>query len=719
MNVDINEINNVLKNDGLLSKHFPNYNERESQIKLACEILNSYNDGTNLVAEAPTGIGKSIAGLIPAVLYSIKNNNHKTLITTSTKALQMQYYDKDLPFLRKVFNDRFSYAMLKGRGNYVCLRRYNEFYNENILKGTVENYDTVKHYEMIRPFIESTTTGDMDELTFDITSELRSEIGSNADECDGKKCEYKDSCFYRRAKANAKQADLLLVNTDLFCTDLVVKHQHFGQVLPNYQTVIIDEAHELENIFSKYVGFKLSENAFKRTVGFMMKYVNRLLKEFCKDDVSREDVSNSIKDMDDNAVKLMKAVRSFFDNFVFDIKDNSETIKIDNTDFDYVTILAGKKLVGAVENMKSRIADADLYSTDDVILDMYDKVHSQFDSLLERLNRIMKLAEGPDEDYVYWVSYTTKGYNPIIECCPIDISPMLNNWLFTRKNKIEYERMNKSFMDDDEKTSLPIKNVVLMSATLTTNKSFYFITSRLGIDDYDTVLLPHAFDYKHNALLYVPKGLVEPNIAKNSDTFTLQLANNIIELSNITEGKMLCLFTSYNEMSKTYDIVSRQLGGKYRIFNQRQYPKNELVKMFKNDTNSMLFATASFWQGIDFQGETLSALVIDRIPFPVPSEPVIEARINKIKKHGGDWFNTYYIPMATMDMCQGVGRLIRTTSDRGIVMICDVRVITKNYGYKFINSFPPMLHTRKIEKVKFFWEICIKKNNNLKKRNKL
>ena len=701
------KISDIMSDGGLLSKKLQNYNERKSQIVLASNIYEVFDDGKNLLAEAPTGIGKSLAGLIPSIIMSL-DRGYKVVISTSTKALQNQYYEKDLPFLHKMFDGRFSYAMMKGRSNYLCKRRFNAFYNLFISERKIQYLDTIDQYNFISSWMESTPTGDLETLGFEINSELRNEIVCDVDYCDGKDCSFNDTCFYNRCKANAKNANVLLVNTDLFCIDLVVRNTTPASILPTYDLVVVDEAHTFENIFSKYVGFKISPYSVKTSIGYAEKYA-----KMCRANVGSED-KDIYKSYYDKLLEIEKDIlkysKRFFGNFQFD--NDKDTIRLHSYDYDPKTFVYGRKLITYLRKFSNAIH---VYTNSDKLYNMSQNAISKIDDVCSRLEKVVNISDY-EYDFVFWVTYSKKG-EPIIECAPIDVSDILKNYLFERPDVTYWNECfsTRSLSDKSATFKLKPRSVVMMSATLTTNHSFHFIMKRLGIEygDTETIELKSDFDYNHHCLLYVPSGIIEPNSNKKmSDAFTIQTANNIIRLIKVTHGKMLCLFTSYSEMEKVYDIVSNYgFKRKYNILNQNQMPKNKLVEVFKNDVDSILFATSSFWTGVDFQGETLSALVIDRIPFVVPSEPIIEARIDRIKSKGGDWFNNFYIPMAIMTFCQGFGRLIRTKDDMGIVMICDKRIVSKGYGKKFINSLPNTKQTRKFRKVKVFWDyVCAKRN---------
>lgn len=705
------EVDKIMANGGLLSQKLQNYNERKSQISLANSIYGAFINGRNLLAEAPTGIGKSLAGLIPAVLVSMKYG-YKIVISTSTKALQNQYYEKDLPFLHRMFDGKFSYAMMKGRSNYLCKRRLDAFGSQFIAGQKIQYFDTITQYEKLRDWVSITTTGDLETVGFDINSELRNEIICDVDECDGKECLYRRECFYNKCKAIAKTSNIVLVNTDLFCIDLIVRNTSPVSVIPNYDLAIVDEAHTFENIFSKYVGFKVSPYSVNIAVGFATKYTKECLKNASKDDVDTYQRYYDI--LLEKEKKIRKYSKLFFSNFQFDT--DKETIRLHSYDYNPRVFVYGRRLINSLKHFANSIH---IDTSTDVSHDKGEKAVQKIDEVCAKLEKLVGIEEYED-DFVYWVTYSKKG-EPIIECSPIDVSSTLHNYLFERPDVNYWDACHNPKNEDDVSVKLKPRSVIMMSATLTTNNSFGFMMNRLGIsnEDTDTLKLNSDFDFNHHCLLYIPSGIIEPNVNKKiSDAFTIQTANNIIRLIKITHGKMLCLFTSYSEMEKVYDIVSHyQFGRKYNIFNQNQLPKNKLNEMFKQDVDSILFATSSYWTGVDFQGETLSALVIDKIPFPVPSEPIIEARIDRIKKKGGDWFNDYYIPMAIMDMCQGFGRLIRTKDDMGIVMICDKRLVSKGYGKKFLNSFPKTKRTRKIRMVKVFWEYVLAKRRKRNGRN--
>jgi ATP-dependent DNA helicase DinG len=713
-------VREVLGKDGLIAKKLPNYSERNSQIKLSESIMESYQNGLTLLANAPTGIGKSIAGLVPAILQA---GRYKTVISTATKALQMQYYQKDLPFLREVFENSFTYAMLKGRSNYFCQKRYEEFYVNNILNNKINDFAVIEQYHKLEDWVKSTDDGDLENTGFALLPELRNGICSDADDCDEETCTC--DCFYKNAKLRASGANIILVNTDLLCTDLVIRYKYNSKVLPDYDSLIIDEAHHLENTISKYLGFRISHNTIKTCISFIMKYVNSLQKSCGNDTDKIEAIQTSKEEIDKVAHKLRKSSKSFFNNFgKIDEDNNFANVRLRVDDIDAIATLYGKRIIKRLEKIAFNLPTPDAYTSDESVLALYEKVSKRISDVTDKIISILSIKD--HDNFVYWISYSKKG-DPIIECSPIDVSPYLKEWLFTRipTNMWDSKKVNEKNEYSTEKyEKIPLRNVVLMSATLTANNNFNFMMNRLGIYDYNDsyrfyqtkkIILPSVFDYMHQCLLYVPRGIVDPNGTKaNNEVFTTQLASNIVDVAKISKGKMLALFTSYAEMEKVYDIIKGQLP--YKIYHQNMLPKTELVKLFKEDVNSILLATSSFWEGVDFQGETLSVVVMDKIPFPVPTEPIIEARIDKMKEEGYDWFNNYYLPMAIISMQQGFGRLIRTKTDYGMVMICDRRIITKNYGWKFINSLPHTLQTDKLSKVQVFFDIIDKKRQRLAKK---
>ena len=687
---------------GPIAKQFKNYSVRKQQVKLSEAIYDSYQSGTNLLAEAPTGIGKSMAGLVAA-----HNQFGKVLIATATKALQEQYFNKDMPFMQKVFGESFTYSMLKGRSNYVCLKRLAEFKQAPLKVNWSQELKSMirQQLQVITKWLQTDPRGDMDSLSFNLLPEIRNAICSSADDCDGKKeCPFakNNTCPYYKNKTQAESTKVVLVNIDLLCTDLIMKNMYHASVLPKCDTIIIDEAHELENIFSKYIGFSLSEGSYKLLHGVVINFIKKIPKE-CGVDSNSKQYLDYLKLVDENLLDTQQLVAQIFDEFYYEHDENTITIRIFGTDVTEQTQKLIKEVVDKLYYIREQLNYYNRYFLTEKTKNKCDSAKSQIDSFIERLLKISEINKRID-DFVYWVEYNNKD-RPVLNCSPIDISSYLKSWLFDRK-PIEDQSLGD------------IRNVVLMSATLTTNRSFDFMKSRMGICTYypddntreqtRELLLHSEFDFKHNCLLYLPKGLTDPSgVSKTRDVFTNQLVMNIEQLARVTKGRMLCLFTSNSELQKVYN----QLRGKlpYNMFSQLDYPKKELIQMFKDDINSILFATSSFWTGVSFEGETCSAVVIDRIPFPVPSDPIIEARIDKLKKERKDWFGKYYLPMAMLTIQQGFGRLIRTKTDMGCVMICDRRLVTKPYGNKIVQSLPRSLRTSNFDKVELFFNICERK----------
>lgn len=699
-------IKSTFAENGPIASQFKNYSVRNQQVKLSEAIYDAYENCTNLLAEAPTGIGKSMAGLVAALRQS-----GTVLIATATKALQEQYFNKDLPFMKKVFGDAFTYAMLKGRNNYLCLKRFQEFkFNPPKSLWMKDFGQTVKQQiQAVDEWLKTSTYGDLDSLGFNLSPEIRNAICSSSDDCDGKKeCLFAKSgqCPYYANKTKAESSKVVLVNIDLLCTDLIMRNMYHASVLPKCDSIIIDEAHELENIFSKYIGFSLSENAFRFLHGAIINFIKKIPNE-CSVDKNSKEYSGYLTSVDFDLLDINGLAAQLFDNFNYE-HDKVTSIRIFSNDVSEDIIELIKKIVDNLYYVRERLNYYNRYFVEKT-KNKCESVKSQIDSIVDRLLNIADIQKRID-DFVYWIEFNNRD-RPVINCSPIDISMYLKKWLFDRKLPSELS------LGD-------VRSIVLMSATLTTNKSFEFMKSRMGVCTYypsdnsleqtKELLLHSEFDFKHNCLLYLPRGLSDPSgVSKTRDVFTSQLVMNIERLAKVSQGRMLCLFTSNAELQKVYN----QLKGKlpYKMFSQLEYPKRELIEMFKNDINSILFATSSFWTGVSFEGETCSVVVIDRIPFPVPTDPIIEARIDKLKKERKDWFGKYYLPMAMLTIQQGFGRLIRTNTDMGCVMICDRRLVTKPYGNKIVQSLPHSLRTSDFEKVELFFDICEKKRKIFKK----
>ena len=675
-------VNEILQNGGLLSTVIDNYTQRNGQVEMTDMINKAYEQKKTILINAPTGNGKSFSSLIPAILNKDKG---RTLISTATKSLQEQYQNKDIPILHKIFD--FTSFTLKGRDNYLCNKKINDC--DGFTSFSTDEFKKIKEWA------DNTQTGDFEELPFVLPYIVKKQIHSNSDDCLEEGCPYYDQCYYRKNKLKASQSDIVIINHDLLSLYLTLSEKGVKILGNNIYSIIIDEAHKFEDVITKYLGIRVNINSCNKIIDMSNVFLETIIKKYYQ---NAKEKNINVAIVTGYIISIKFYMNKFFENF--DDIENTCRLYEKNINSD-VCIWLCKDIIKLKEYFYELSTKISLNSSMNKQL---EKFINKCDNLVAKFDVISNIKTNIS-DYVYYIDSSGR-YN-VLNIVPIDVSS------FTRK--LLFNRYKNAFNK--------IGCVCLLSATLAIDGNFDFIKKRLGInsvyiDESDTCLLellvPDTFDYKHQCLLYIPKGIVAPaNKQKDRKVFTQQLIKNIKELSKFVDGGILSLFTSYYELDEVYNSLmedkiedSNNSEIKYRtLLNQKLLPRKKIINSFKDDTSSILMATSSFWEGIDVQGDACSCVIIDRIPFPVPSEPVIEARIDKIKENHGDWFNEYYLPMAIISLQQGFGRLIRTHTDCGIVVIMDNRILNKPYGRKIIRSLPNCLQTRDIKKVKVFFDI--------------
>ena len=647
-----NHLEKVFGSEGLISKFHEKYEYRHGQIAMAEAVAKAFDDKRHLLVEAGTGTGKTLAYLIPAISAALKTKK-RVIISTGTKNLQEQLMEKDIPFLQKVLPGKFTAAYMKGRSNYACLYRIHKADGQPILDGL----DQLGHFDRVSAWSRDTRTGDRRELV-DLPEDLSfwSRINAKGDTCIGQKCPDFEPCFITRMRAGADAADIIVVNHHLFFADLNVRGNQFGRVIPDYAAVIFDEAHLIEDIAADYFGFQVS---------------NFQLDELARDAATLP-IPDAIatRDLDRIASKILGLSDQFWIRFTQARYDGRFPLYIDafaqrTSDGDTRATQLGEAcdaLASALQRLETSLAE-------------YCETIPEADSLLRRtrqarfdLDFVVTQAE---KNYVYWMEKRGKGM--FLRASPVDVSELLREKLFDK-----------------------VETCVLTSATLSSNGKFDFIRDRLGLDTAKTsgFEAPTAFNYEKQAILYLPRAMPDPR----SPEFTQLAAGEIIKILQTTEGRAFVLCTSFQSMNALYELVSSRIG--YKCFVQGTMSKAGLLDRFRETPNAVLFATSSFWQGVDVQGEQLSCVIIDKLPFAVPSDPVVAARSRFIDENGGSSFFDYSVPQAIITLKQGIGRLIRSTTDRGVIAILDPRLRTKGYGRDFLQSLPRMRITSDLAAVR-------------------
>jgi ATP-dependent DNA helicase DinG len=626
---------------GTLSKWHPSYEFREGQIAMAEAVESALRDKRHLIVEAGTGTGKTLAYLVPALL-----SGKRIVVSTGTKNLQEQLFFKDVPFLERHFPRPLRVCYMKGRNNYACRQKIYDAEREPVLVGLEELAD----FEIIRAWERTTEFGDRAELSsLPEASNAWAKIDARGDMCTGQKCPNFQRCFITAMHRRAMDSDIIIVNHYLFFADLALKDDdHEGGLLPAYDAVVFDEAHEIEEIAAQYFGVSVSNYRFQE-LGRDVAALSRQ-KKFGSPALDR-----ILERLDDLTLGFFgrfgeKDGRGPFHGRAAFREQNAEL---------YADLLSVLDLIGShmttLDDPPDEIAPLFLRSQD--------------------LGRALRfLLEQDDEGYVFWIE--RRGRGCFIQATPIDVSRIISERLFDN-----------------------VETAVLTSATLAVAGGFEYTEKRLGLANARSLVVPGHFDYQRQALLYVPQHLPDPRDPR----FSRAAAEEIVAILNYSRGRAFVLFTSYQQMQLVYNLVSLETD--YPTLVQGTGPRTALLEEFRATPHAVLFATSSFWQGVDVPGEQLSCVIIDKLPFAVPNDPVVSARIEHIRRAGGDPFYEYQIPQAAIALKQGFGRLIRSRSDRGVLVLLDHRINKKRYGQVFFDSLPDYRFTTRIQDVEKFFNV--------------
>ncbi len=642
-------IEEVFRPGGLLAENLADWEDRPGQFDMANEVQASLEEGRHLVIEAGTGTGKTLAYLVPVIL-----SGKRAVISTGTKNLQDQLIRKDVPFLETVLGGRLRVAVMKGRANFLCLQKLEDKEVQPRLTGM----DALVDFNLIRDWARHTETGDRAELPdLPANSKLWVDIDARKDACTGRKCAKFDECFVTRMHQRAREADLIIVNHHLFFADLALRNDDFGPVLPSYQVVVFDEAHEIEGVVGQFFGVRLSNSQVEDLVRDTENAARR--ERFGSGDLKRR------------LKGLRTASRQFFDLFeerqtrsVFEDRGRfcqqhpQEHAALAAALGGVVAILGRSRTNSDATDLLRNRAESLLLTLrvllDDIETDQMDSVHQ---------HPVLGLvAEDRHGKFVHWIEKRGKGVS--LRATPVDVAPIMEDTLFR-----------------DGATA------VLASATLAVDGGFEYIRGRLGLRTANERAIPGHFDYRRQVLLYLPERMPAPN----SEDFHRRAVDEILALTRLSEGRAFVLFTSHQQMRRIHKEVSFSAG--FPCLLQGEGSNIGLLEKFRSTENCILFATASFWQGVDVPGDQLSCVIIDKLPFAVPSDPIVQARINQIRDAGGNPFRDYQIPSAVLALKQGFGRLIRSATDRGVLALLDNRIVDKAYGRIFLESLPEYART--------------------------
>jgi ATP-dependent DNA helicase DinG len=635
---------------GPLARSIPAFETRAAQVRLAAAVSKAFAKDGILLAEAGTGTGKTLAYLLPAIL-----SGHRVLVSTGTKNLQEQIYFKDLPILREALGVPFTAAYMKGRGNYLCLHRFAAWRDS----GAIKTIDETQSIRMIDEWSRQSDTGDRAELE-DLPEDAPfwTDVSASAENCIGAECPHYDDCFVTKMRQRAAASDVVIVNHHLLCADAAVRQNAYGEVIPACERAVIDEAHQLEDVATQYFGRGVSNYRIEALARDLDRAANTdLIADREKADDLRTDVTR-VRDHARMFFSALQLLRS--EGGAGSGGDSRMRIRPGDT---ANAAEAGLALAGALDAVEADIA---------LTKDISEEVLAMARRAGEARDDIKFLLRADDPDYVYFLEIRNRGV--YLRASPIDVSYIIREVLIDR-----------------------MKTLVFTSATLTTDGSFGYFRSRLGVSDADEIRLDSEFDYARQAILYLPRSMPDPR----SPQFIRAAAREIVEILKRTNGRAFVLFTSYANLREVRSVAESEL--EFPILVQGTAPRSALLRDFKATPNAVLLATSSFWQGVDVVGDALSCVIIDKLPFASPGDPITAARIEAINARGGSAFGEYQIPLAVLALKQGLGRLLRHRLDRGVLAVLDPRLRTMAYGRRFLASLPPAPVTHALDDVARFF----------------
>ena len=636
------QLNHVFSLEGPLANTINGYSEREDQVKMAMAIENAIANNKQLIAEAGTGTGKTFAYLVPALL-----SGGKVIISTGTKTLQDQLFNRDLPNVRDALKVPVTVSMLKGRANYVCHYHLEKASQE----GRFASRDDAKYIHLIKNFAENSKTGDKSELTeVPENATVWLNVTSTRENCLGQDCNFYKDCFVMEARKKALAADVVVVNHHLFFADVMLRDEGVAELLPSANTVIFDEAHQLPEVAGLFFGEDISTSQ---------------LIELCRDSTAAHlTLAKDCIELGKAIPSLEKACKDF--RLVFAYEGSRLPVQ---------KALVLKGFEDAFSNMQAQLAELTKVLESQSARDpMLEKCWQRGEDLLIQLARWHRAENA---NLVRWVEVFTQSVQ--LHATPLSVADGFGKQLNAQP-----------------------RAWIFTSATLAVKSDFSHYQAQMGLHAAETVYLQSPFDYENQALLYAPQNMPDPN----SPTYPAAVANVSLSVIQASRGRAFVLCTSLKAMREVHALLKEEFssnGMEYPLLLQGESTRTELLDRFRAHGNAVLVGSQSFWEGVDVRGEALSVVIIDKLPFAPPDDPVLSARIDKMNAEGKNAFMEYQLPYSVITLKQGAGRLIRDETDRGVLVICDPRLITKPYGKRIWQSLPPFKRTKELAEVEAFF----------------
>lgn len=699
------DIENYFAKDGILAKEIKGFEYREEQEEMAQYIQDAINEDRKIIVEAGTGTGKTLAYLIPSIKWAVTNKK-KVIIATNTINLQEQLLLKDIPLAKSIIKDEFSYVLVKGRNNYVCKRLFNELALGKSIDIETFSMEAREQIEYILKWGNKTKTGDKAELPFEVYPDVWELVQSTTELCLGKKCPYRKECFYMKTRMEKMEADILISNHHVFFADLNVRAEtDFDSeylILPRYDMVIFDEAHNVESVARSYFSVEVSKISFTRLLNRIYQKKNKRKKE--KSALIRVEDTIDEKDLEDGQqyiylLNTLKEEISILQNIGDEYFDEIRKIYETNTEAPIKKSLNNFEMTKSrfLENLREKkdIFQSKLADFLNLMMSFNNVIDGEKDKNPEviNFNNHLKMFKAyidsfkfinsfEDDNYIYWLDINSKRTNVILTATPLNIAQKLSTVLFDNLDRL-----------------------VFASATIVVNGNFDYFKKSLGLDEEDCIeaIIKSPFDYDEQMSVYIPSDIQD---SENINAFVSDASKFILNILLKTNGKAFILFTSYTMLNQIYYSISKKLKDKgFEVFLHGDKPRSQIIKEFKEAENPILFGTTSFWEGVDVQGENLSNVIITKLPFLVPTDPVVSAISKKIEEDGGNSFMDFQLPEAIIKFKQGVGRLIRKKTDSGNIFILDNRILKKRYGSLFINALPSQKNIKILEKDDIIEEI--------------